>query len=87
MAKSLEERVRICNENIAKEYQTIEKAKGKIKELKSQRSKIENQIEKEKLIQLTAFLKKQGITSVDDFQSLLDITSSEDGEDSGIENT
>lgn len=87
MAKSLEERLHICNGNIAKEYQTIEKAKGKIKELKSQRSKIENQIEKEKLIQLTAFLKKQGITSVDDFQSLLDITSSEDEEDNGIENT
>ncbi|MGN1126862.1 MAG: hypothetical protein ACI4RI_05420 [Ruminococcus sp.] len=87
MAKSLEERLHICNENFAKEYQTIEKAKGKIKELKSQRSKIENQIEKEKLIQLTAFLKKQGITSVDDFQSLLDITSSEDEEDNGIENT
>ena len=87
MAKSLEERLHICNESIAKEYQTIEKAKGKIKELKSQRSKIENQIEKEKLIQLTAFLKKQGITSVDDFQSLLDITSSEDEEDNGIENT
>ena len=87
MAKSLEERLHICNEIIAKEYQTIEKAKGKIKDLKSQRSKIENQIEKEKLIQLTAFLKKQGITSVDDFQSLLDITSSEDEEDNGIENT
>ncbi len=71
MPKTLEERLHQVNENIAVQYQNIEKAKLKIKELKSQRCKIEKRIEKDKMLELTAFLKKEGVTSVDDFVSLL----------------
>ncbi len=71
MPKTLEERLHQVNENIAVQYQNIEKAKLKIKELKLQRCKIEKQIEKDKMLELTAFLKKEGITSVNDFVSLL----------------
>ena len=65
-----EERIHQINENIAKLYQSIANAKEKIKDLKSKRSIYEKRIEKQNLEELTVFLKKQGIKSVDDIKSL-----------------
>lgn len=65
----------------------INKAKEEIKALKVQRTKLEQKIQENKLIELTDYLKKQGIVSVDDFENLFsnDLTSDDNSE--VVENT
>lgn len=72
MPKTYEERINQINENIATLYQSIANAKEKIKDLKSKRTIYEKKIEKQNLEELTVFLKKQGIKSIDDIKSLFD---------------
>ena len=70
MNKTNEDRLHDINEKIAIQYQTIEKAKQTIKELKKFREKIEKKIEEKKIKELTVYLKKQGITSIDELENL-----------------
>lgn len=71
MQKNDTERLQDINEKIALQYQLIEKAKNTIKDLKKSRDRLEKKIENKKVQELTAYLKKQGITSIDEFESLL----------------
>lgn len=87
MAKTNEEKLHKINEQIAHNYENINKAKEEIKALKVQRTKLEQKIQENKLIELTDYLKKQGIVSVDDFENLFsnDLTSDDNSE--VVENT
>ena len=87
MAKTNEEKLHKINEQIAHNYEKINKAKEEIKALKVQRTKLEQKIQENKLIELTDYLKKQGIVSVDDFENLFsnDLTSDDNSE--VVENT
>lgn len=87
MAKTNEEKLQKINEQIAHNYEKINKAKEEIKALKVQRTKLEQKIQENKLIELTDYLKKQGIVSVDDFENLFsnDLTSDDNSE--VVENT
>ena len=84
MAKTNEEKLHKINEQIAHNYEKINKAKEEIKALKVQRTKFEQKIQENKL---TDYLKKQGIVSVDDFENLFsnDLTSDDNSE--VVENT
>lgn len=87
MAKTNEDKLHKINEQIAHNYEKINKAKEEIKALKAQRTKLEQKIQDNKLIELTYYLKKQGIVSVDDFENLFsnDLTSDDNSE--VVENT
>lgn len=78
MAKTNEEKLHKINEQIAHNYEKINKAKEEIKVLKNQRSKLEQKIKETQLKDLTEYLKKQGIVSVDDFENLFSNDSTSD---------
>lgn len=87
MAKTLEEKLHKINEQIAHNYEKINKAKEEIKALKIQRSKLEQKIKETQLRDLTEYLKKQGIVSVDDFENLFSNDSTSDVNSEVVENT
>lgn len=78
MAKTNEEKLHKINEQIAHNYEKINKAKEEIKTLKIQRNKLEQKIKETQLKDLTEYLKKQGIVSVDDFENLFSNDSTSD---------
>lgn len=87
MAKTNEEKLHKINEQIAHNYEKINKAKEEIKALKIQRNKLEQKIKETQLRDLTEYLKKQGIVSVDDFENLFSNDSTSDVNSEVVENT
>lgn len=87
MAKTLEEKLHKINEQIALNYERINKAKEEIKALKVQRTKFEKIIQDTQLNELTEYLKKQGIVSIDDFENLFSNDSTSDVNSEVVENT
>ena len=87
MAKTNEEKLHKINEQIAHNYEKINKAKEEIKALKIQRNKLAQTIKETQLRDLTEYLKKQGIVSVDDFENLFSNDSTSDVNSEVVENT
>lgn len=81
MQKTYEERLHDVNEKIAVQYQQIKKAKDTIKELKVTRTKLEKKIEHQKIEELTSYLKKQGITSIEELEEYITNDNSEKNEE------
>lgn len=72
MPKTLEERIEAVEEQINQSADKIKTEKERIKKLKKQKTELQKKLEEENEKKLSAYLKKNGIKTVEDFESLLD---------------